>query len=213
MEFRKTVGFLGGGNMAEALIRGLVEEVEPARIAVSGPREERMATLRSRFGVRATVDNYGRRRYRRFTTHIGLTYGTPPEAVEAFCEAVRELIRQHPYTRKDTYHVYLNRFGPSSIDVLVYMFHACPDWAVELRERERFLLDVMRVAQKLDVQFAFPTQTLHVQQEEPPSPPVVDGHAGRHGVETARGVTEDAGWKDKRPGRVSFGEPPWMRER
>jgi MscS family membrane protein len=162
--------------------------------------------------VRATVDNYGRRRYRRFTTHIGLTYGTPPEAVEAFCEAVRELIRQHPYTRKDVYHVYLNRFGPSSIDVLVYMFHACPDWAVELRERERFLLDVMRVARRLNVQFAFPTQTLHVQQEDPPVPPSVEGHAGRHGIEQARGVTADAPWKAQRPGRVSFGEPGWMRE-
>ncbi len=162
--------------------------------------------------VRATVDNYGRRRYRRFTTHIGLTYGTPPEAVEAFCEAVRELIRQHPYTRKDTYHVYLNRFGPSSIDVLVYMFHACPDWAVELRERERFLLDIMRVTERLNVQFAFPTQTLHVQQEQPPVPPQVDGHAGRQGVNTARSITEDAPWQQQRPGRVSFGEPPWMRD-
>ena len=162
--------------------------------------------------VRATVDNYGRRRYRRFTTHIGLTYGTPPEAVEAFCEAVRELIRQHPYTRKDTYHVYLNRFGPHSIDVLVYMFHACPDWAVELRERERFLLDVMRVAAKLNVQFAFPTQTLHLLRDEPPQPPEVMGHAGRQGVDVARAVVEDAPWKEKRPGRVSFGEPSWLRD-
>ncbi|MEQ8317471.1 MAG: mechanosensitive ion channel [Phycisphaerales bacterium] len=162
--------------------------------------------------VRATVDNYGRRRYRRFTTHIGLTYGTPPEAVEAFCEGVRELIRRHPYTRKDTYHVYLNRFGPHSIDVLVYMFHACPDWAVELRERERFLLDVMRVAQRLGVQFAFPTQTLHLLRDEAPAPPEVDGHAGRQGVQAARGVIEGAPWKDERPGRVSFGDPEWSKD-
>lgn len=53
----KTIGFLGGGNMAEALIRGLVRTSGPARIEVSGPREERMEELRQRYGIRATTDN------------------------------------------------------------------------------------------------------------------------------------------------------------
>ncbi|MBZ0173312.1 MAG: mechanosensitive ion channel family protein, partial [Phycisphaerales bacterium] len=93
--------------------------------------------------VRATVDNYGRRRFRRFKTHLALTYSTPPEKIEAFCEGVREIIRLHPYTRKDYFHVWLNKFGDSSLDVLVYMFHECPDWGTELRERHRFMLDTL----------------------------------------------------------------------
>ncbi|GAB4385034.1 MAG: hypothetical protein Kow0022_09520 [Phycisphaerales bacterium] len=114
--------------------------------------------------VRATVDNYGRRRYRRFKTNLGLTYDTPPEKIEAFCEGVRELIRQHPYTRKDYYHVYLNSWGDFSLNVLLYMFFECPDWSIELRERHRFMLDVMRLAAHLGVSFAFPTQTIELKR-------------------------------------------------
>ena len=36
---------------------------------------------------------------------------SPPERIEAFCEGVRELLRRHPYTRKDYYHVYFNQFS------------------------------------------------------------------------------------------------------
>jgi pyrroline-5-carboxylate reductase len=54
----KTIGFLGAGNMAEALIRGLLRgPFEAGQITASGPREERMAELRERFGINATTDN------------------------------------------------------------------------------------------------------------------------------------------------------------
>jgi pyrroline-5-carboxylate reductase len=55
--FEKTIGFLGGGNMAEALIRGLVHMVPAERIEASGPRTERMDELHARHGVRATTSN------------------------------------------------------------------------------------------------------------------------------------------------------------
>lgn len=120
--------------------------------------------------IDASVDNLGARSYRRWTTHLGLEYGTPAEKVEAFCEGLRELIRQHPYTRKDSFHVYLNRFSGSSIDVLLYMFFDTPDWGTELRERHRLALDIMRLAQSLGVGFAFPTQTLYLNRPGDPDP-------------------------------------------
>ncbi|MCU7946910.1 MAG: mechanosensitive ion channel family protein, partial [Candidatus Thiodiazotropha sp. (ex Cardiolucina cf. quadrata)] len=40
-----------------------------------------------------------------------------------------------------------------------------PEWNTELRERHRFMLDILRLAQKLGVEFAFPTQTLYMKQE------------------------------------------------
>lgn len=53
----KSIGFLGGGNMAEALIRGLVKVISPGLIGVSGPRAERMDQLGQRYGIRGTRDN------------------------------------------------------------------------------------------------------------------------------------------------------------
>jgi pyrroline-5-carboxylate reductase len=59
MELGKTIGFLGGGNMAGALIRGLVKGAHVAadRVMASGPRPERMAELADTYGIRVTGDN------------------------------------------------------------------------------------------------------------------------------------------------------------
>lgn len=58
MELDGTIGFLGAGNMAEALIRGLVEAgVCADKIAASGPRPERLQRIADGYGVRITTDN------------------------------------------------------------------------------------------------------------------------------------------------------------
>jgi pyrroline-5-carboxylate reductase len=55
----KTIGFIGAGNMAEALIKGLLAAgvVEAAQIAGSDPRRERVNELKSRYGIHATAHN------------------------------------------------------------------------------------------------------------------------------------------------------------
>jgi pyrroline-5-carboxylate reductase len=58
MKIEKTIGFLGAGNMAEALIRGLLRgHADAGRILASGPRAERMSELAGRYGIETTVDN------------------------------------------------------------------------------------------------------------------------------------------------------------
>lgn len=54
-----TIGFLGAGNMAEAIIKGLLRggDVPAERIAASAPREERQEELRGRYGIWVTGDN------------------------------------------------------------------------------------------------------------------------------------------------------------
>jgi pyrroline-5-carboxylate reductase len=54
-----TLSFLGAGNMAEALIRGLLRGAvfAPEAIIASAPREERLRELAERFGIRTTTSN------------------------------------------------------------------------------------------------------------------------------------------------------------
>jgi len=99
--------------------------------------------------VRAVVDNYGARKYRRWKTTVGIQYDTPPERIVAFTEGIRELVRTHPYTRKDYFQVYLNDFDDSSLNILLYVFFEVPDWSTELRERERLFLDIIRLADRI----------------------------------------------------------------
>ena len=135
--------------------------------------------------ITATVDNMGERRFRRLSTKFTIAYDTPPDKIEAFCEGVREIVRQHPYMRKDYYHVYLNGLGSSALEILVYVFWETPDWSTELRERHRFLVDCLRLATKLGVEYAYPTQTLYLRNDEG------DELTEREAIDTARerGVT------------------------
>jgi len=54
-----TIGFIGAGNMAEALIRGLVRghHVAAAKIVASAPRRERLDELRTAYGIDVTQHN------------------------------------------------------------------------------------------------------------------------------------------------------------
>lgn len=124
------------------------------------------------------VDNMGLRQWRRYKTTLGLAYHTTTDQVQAFVEGVRALIRANPGMRKDYYIVEFHGFGPSSLDVLVYCFIDAPDWNAELRTRHVLNLDIMRLAEDLGIEFAFPTQTLHV-ASTPDQPEAARATAGR----------------------------------
>jgi len=109
------------------------------------------------------VDNYGLRVYRRFSTKLTIAYGTPTPLISKFVEGLRQIVERHPNTRKDYYHIYLNELGSHSYDILFYVFFAVPSWAEELRARHEVLMAAIDLAHELGVQFAFPTQTLHVE--------------------------------------------------
>jgi pyrroline-5-carboxylate reductase len=55
----KTIGFIGAGNMAETLLSGLIDtrRSKPARIICSDVRQERLESLKKRYGIQITTDN------------------------------------------------------------------------------------------------------------------------------------------------------------
>ncbi len=108
------------------------------------------------------IDNYGMRQFRRLKTVLNLTYSTSPEQMEAFVEGIKAIVKANKNFRQDFYEVHFNSFGSHSLDVLVYVFFKVPDWSSELQQRHNFLLEVLRLSKEVGVEFAFPTQTLHV---------------------------------------------------
>jgi MscS family membrane protein len=163
--------------------------------------------------IKASVDNLGARSYRRWSTRLGIAYDTPPERVDAFCEGIRALIERHPHTRKDYYHVYFNEFGAASLQILLYVFFVTPDWATELRERHRLATDILRLAHELEVEFAFPTQTLYLRKQDWTAPEAAGAgypEANRTESERARSAARklvDDALGDEIPPPVTFAMP------
>ena len=54
-----TIGFIGGGNMAEALVKGIVAAkiYKPQNILVSDIRQERLKLLAEQYGIKPVSDN------------------------------------------------------------------------------------------------------------------------------------------------------------
>ncbi len=143
-------------------VDGTVEEV--------GFRSTRVRTFRNSVisvpnGMLADkmVDNHGLRAYRRFHTQLALTYDTPPALIELFVDGLREIVKNHPDTRKDYYEIYLNEMADSSLNVMFYIFFEASSWSDELKGRHEILLSIIEFANEVGVNFAFPTQTLHME--------------------------------------------------
>lgn len=108
------------------------------------------------------IDNLGRRRRRRLNTTLNLTYDTSPEQIEAFVEGIKAIIKSTEEINQTNYEVHFNGYGAHSLDILVYLFFEVKDWSSQLQLQHNFLLEVMRLAKEVGVEFAYPTQTLHI---------------------------------------------------
>ena len=111
----------------------------------------------------SAIDNHGLREFRRFFMHIAITYDTPPDLIEVFVQGLRKIVDNHPKTRKDFYIVEFNEMGDFSLRIMFYIFFAVPTWPEELKARHEVLIEIVRLAEKLGVRFAFPTSTLHME--------------------------------------------------
>ncbi|MEE4177480.1 MAG: mechanosensitive ion channel family protein [Bacteroides sp.] len=143
-------------------IDGTVEEV--------GFRSTRVRTFRNSLTyvpngklADATIDNHGLRQYRRFYMHIAITYDTPPDLIEVFVEGLRKIVDRSPKTRKDFYIIEFNEMGDFALKIMFYIFFTVPTWPEELKARHEILIEIVRLAEKLGIRFAFPTQTLHME--------------------------------------------------
>ena len=144
-------------------IDGTVEEV--------GFRSTRIRTFRDSVVYvpnsiisNSNVDNHGKRKYRRFYTTLSVTYDTPAQLIEVFVQGIEKIVNDHSETRKDYYNIFLNNYAASSLDIMLYIFFKVPSWTDELRCRQEIMLEVNKLAEHLGVRFAFPTQTLMVEQ-------------------------------------------------
>ena len=98
-------------------------------------------------------------------------------------------------------------YGDFSLNVLVYFFLKTPDWSEELVQKQNVFLEIYRLAQKLGVQFAFPTQTLHMESFPEKKPTREPGAFSNDDLlATANGFGPQGG--DARPAGAGIFTPP-----
>lgn len=109
-----------------------------------------------------SIINLSRFTGRRVEQTFGLTYATTPDQMEAIVREIRRLIEAEPEVDATAVHVYFRDYGPSSLDIWSVYVVKDPDLAKHLALRQRLNLAIMRAVAAHGLEFAYPTQTLHV---------------------------------------------------
>ena len=115
----------------------------------------------------ARIDNKGRRTFRRVKTTLAFTYGATEAQLGAFVTRARDFLKSNPAVADTTCEVHFAAFSASSLDVMVYFFLDVPDWTAELDERAKCYFAFLRIAEEEGLSFAFPSQSLYVEQMPP----------------------------------------------
>jgi len=104
--------------------------------------------------VSTPVENWGKRRWRRWQTALHLDLGSDPQAVDTFCDQVMEAIRSNPKTlREEASWCSVDGISAQSIDVGVNLYWDISSSVEEREAREDLVLTIVRLAKDLGLEF------------------------------------------------------------
>ncbi len=111
--------------------------------------------------------NFSRMTNRRIYWMFGLEYRTTKEQLRLIIQDISKFLNEDPEfetdpSRTKTF-VFIDSFGASSIDVMLYCFTKTTDWGEWLRVKERLAYRVKEIVEGHGAAFAFPSTSLYVE--------------------------------------------------
>jgi MscS family membrane protein len=126
---------------------------------------------------------------RRIKMSIGVTYENKMEDIINLKNDILDMLFSHPQIAtnknidisrtkafeaikmedldgvKNTLLVYIDEFGASSINILVYCFSRSPVWEDWLETKEDVMIEIAKLVEKNNCEFAYPTQMIHLKKD------------------------------------------------
>ncbi len=164
----------GDWILVEGVIEGIVEDIgfrsTKIRRFDKAPVHVPNASLSD-----TVVINFSRMTYRRVRWLIGVEYGTSAQQLRIIRDSILEYLKNHEaFAQAEDIgsNVYIDSFGPSSIDILVNCFTKSLAWEDWMQAKEDLAFAIKDIVEtKAKTGFAFPSQTLYVETlpDTPPS--------------------------------------------
>ncbi len=130
----------------------------------------------------STIDNMGKRNYRRYKANLQIRHDTPAALAIAFSDGIREIIMASDNFSHDKCYVALNDFGAASLVIMLNVFFNVDTYELELKARTELITDILTLAEELGVRFAVPVQNVAVEDfpEKLSGKPVFERDAEKH---------------------------------
>ncbi|MFH1625658.1 MAG: mechanosensitive ion channel family protein [Pseudomonadota bacterium] len=113
------------------------------------------------------IENVGRRPSIRRLANITIPYDTPPEKVERALLIIREVLENHEGMDPEfPPRVYFNEFNDASLNILMIYWYFPPNYWDFLAFNERVNLQIMHAFEAEEIEFAFPTTTTYLAQDD-----------------------------------------------
>jgi MscS family membrane protein len=141
---------------------GNVEDIGLRSTRIRTP-DGHLVTLPNKIVVDAGITNITKRPTIRRAMSIGLTYDTPAERVQEAVKMLDKIFRDHPLTQ-DVW-VYWRDYSTSSLDIFIVYWCRSTEMKEFLGALEEINLQIKKQFDAAGLQFAFPTQTIHLRQE------------------------------------------------
>jgi MscS family membrane protein len=156
---------------------GVVEDIGLRSTRLRTPQRN-LVTIPNKTVAAEPIINLSRFIQRRVEATVPLTYDSPPGQIEALVEDIRALVLAEPEVDPGSVIVQFNELTASSLNVWLAYNTRDPDFVKHLKLRQRLNLALLRAVPARGLRFAFPTQTMHIEDRREPAPGSA-GHAAR----------------------------------
>jgi len=147
--------FAVGDFITDGKIMGTVEEVGLRTTKVRTAYNS-VVTLPNSMLSDNSVDNWGKREYRRYKSKIILDYNVSSDTIQKFIELLKKEVLAQEKTRKDYFVITVNDFSLYGVEVLINIFFITPTWGEEMIAREKFVIRTLEIAKELEIIYAKP---------------------------------------------------------
>jgi MscS family membrane protein len=114
-----------------------------------------------------SVENPGRMTNRHITTTLGLRYEDAAQIGAIIADIRAMLAANKKIDQTQDQLVYFNAFADSSLNIMIDCFTVTTKWAAWLEAQQEVYLNMIAIVQKHGADFAYPTQTLLVNNQQP----------------------------------------------
>lgn len=144
-------------------VEGVVEDIGMRTTKIRS-FDKSLITVPNHVIANNPIENFSRRGIRRIKMHIGLTYGTTTDQITNIVKEIKAMLKTHErISRGDALLVNFESFGNSSLNIFIYTFTNTANWEDYLKIREDIHLKIMKIVEKNDSAFAFPSQSIYVE--------------------------------------------------